>query len=238
MQGLRPERLDAWLSRLGYASRREARQWLRLGRVCVEGVVATDPGMRTVPGSVTVDGQPLEAPEGLLIRMHKPAGRVCSHVLEEGPNVYGLVPERWRRRHPPLTTVGRLDRDTTGVLLLTDDGDWVQRWTSPRSDVVKVYEATVDGGLASDAVERFASGTLMLTGESKPCRPATLRVLEDGRVQLELTEGRHHQVKRMLAAVGCGVVTLHRVRFGDYTADGLAPGEWERIPFPTTRAGR
>jgi 16S rRNA pseudouridine516 synthase len=116
------------------------------------------------------------------------------------------------------------------VLLLTDDGDLVQRWTSPRHGVTKLYEVTVDRDLPPALVERFASGTLLLDGEDKPCRPAKMEIISPRRARLELTEGRYHQVKRMFASQGCGVLQLHRSRFGEFTVEGLAPGEWRVLP--------
>jgi 16S rRNA pseudouridine516 synthase len=228
----RPQRLDALLSRFGYCSRSEARVWLKSGRVTVAGQPVRSPSDKAAPINVLVDGAPIEHPDGILALMHKPAGYVCSHDVGEGPAIYDLLPERWLRRNPPVTTIGRLDKDTTGVLLVTDDGDLVHRWTSPRHKVPKIYEVTVSADLPPGIVELFASGTLLLDGETDPCLPATLEIMSPREARVELTEGRYHQVKRMFASQGCPVVRLHRARFGDYTVEDLAPGDWRIVPLP------
>ena len=226
-------RLDQLLANLGYCSRSEARSWVRAGRVQVGGEIADDFGQRVAEAEVRVDGEPLDHPEGLLILMHKPTGLVCSHDAREGPNVYTLLPERWRRRNPIVTSIGRLDKDTTGLLLLTDQSELVHRLTSPRHKVPKVYRATLDREPAGDTAARFASGTLMLDGESAPCAPAELAMLGPREAQLTLTEGKYHQVRRMFAATGATVLTLHRAQFGPLTLDGLERGAWRTLQLDT-----
>lgn len=226
-------RLDQLLANLGYCSRREARDWVRAGRVMVAGVAAKDSGDKADPGAVRVDGEPLDHPDGLLLLLHKPLGLVCSHDEREGPNVYSLLPERWRRRHPVVTSVGRLDKDTSGLLLLTDQSALVHRLTSPRHKVPKVYRATVDRDLAPELVTRFAAGTLILAGETEPCAPAELQIIASREAVLTLTEGRYHQVRRMFAAAGSTVLTLQRERFGGLDLGGLAPGQWRELPLTT-----
>lgn len=224
-------RLDQLLSRCGYASRREVAQWIHAGRITLEGEEKIEPARRVRPETVRVDGEPLDAPEGLLVMLNKPAGLVCSRDPREGPNVYDLLPERWSRRHPPITSVGRLDKDTTGLLLLTDIGEWVHRWTSPRHHVEKTYEVTVDADLAPNLVDLFASGTLRLDHEESPCLPARLEILSPRESLVHLTEGRYHQVRRMFAAVGCRVVKLHRSRIGTLLMGDLPEGTWRRLPL-------
>lgn len=224
-------RLDQLLANLGYCSRREARDWIDQGRVEVAGRVADDPGLKSHPATVRVDGEPLDHPEGMLLLLHKPLGLVCSHDLREGPSVYDLLPERWRRRNPVITSVGRLDKDTSGLLLLTDQSQLVHRLTSPKHKVPKTYRATLDADLPADAGDTFASGTLLLKGESEPCAPAGLHVIGPREADLTLTEGRYHQVRRMFSAVGCEVLTLHRGQFGSLTMGELAPGRWRELPL-------
>lgn len=223
-------RLDQILASLGYGSRREVRVLIERGKVSVAGSIETDPGAKAEPSAVAFDGAPLEFPDGIFVVMHKPAGHVCSHDSGEGQRVYDLLPPRWLARNPAPTTVGRLDKDTTGVLLITDDMPLVHRLTSPKQKVDKVYEATLDAPPDAALVEAFASGTLLLAGERDPCAPAAL-VLKGGcEIELTLTEGRFHQVKRMFAHFGREVTRLHRSRFGQHTVEGIAPGEWREIP--------
>jgi 16S rRNA pseudouridine516 synthase len=226
-----PRRLDQLLANLGYCSRREARYWMAGGRVTVGGAEADDPGDRVEAADVRVDGEPLDHPDGLLLLLHKPLGLVCSHDGREGPSVYGLLPERWRRRNPPVASIGRLDKDTSGLLLLTDQSALVHRLTSPKHKVPKTYRATLDRDLPAGLAAIFAAGTLLLEGEDTPCVPAELRVLGPREAELVLTEGRYHQVRRMFSSQGCEVLTLHRTRFGHLDLGELAPGQWRELPL-------
>ena len=172
-------RLDQLLASLGYGSRREVHALIDHGHVTVRGTPAGDVGEKVSPADVLVDGAALDHPGGLLLVLHKPVGLVCSHDRREGPGVYGLLPPRWQARHPPVTSIGRLDKDTSGLLLLTDQSALVHRLTSPKHKVPKVYVATLDRDVppprAAEVAALFAGGTLMLAGESKPCAPAGLR---------------------------------------------------------------
>jgi 16S rRNA pseudouridine516 synthase len=226
-------RLDQLLANLGYCSRRGARALLAAGGVTVRGAVAGDPGLKVDPADVRVDGAPLDHPDGLLLLFHKPTGVVCSHDEREGPNIYSLLPERWRRRNPPVTSIGRLDKDTSGLLLLTDQSPLVHRLTSPKHKVPKVYRATVDRDLTPELVPRFASGTLLLEGEKTPCAPAELTIVSPREAELTLTEGRYHQVRRMFAATDSTVPTLHRAQFGDLELGDLSAGQWRELPLGT-----
>jgi 16S rRNA pseudouridine516 synthase len=221
-----PRRIEQILASLGYGSRREVRELIAAGRVTVGDVVQDDPSRKAVPATVRLDHAPLEFPEGLFVVLHKPAGCVCSHDQREGRRVYDLLPPRWLQRNPAVTSIGRLDRDTTGVLLITDDLALVHRLTSPKHHVEKVYQATLDRAPGPRLVQEFASGTVVLDGEQKPCAPARLVLRGGVEVELTLTEGRFHQVKRMFAHLGYEVCRLHRSRFGDYTLGALAPGQW------------
>ena len=182
-----------------------------------------------------VQGAPLDPPPPLTLMMHKPLGVVCSHK-EPGRSVYELLPSRWRARNPALSTVGRLDADTSGLLLLTDDGGFLHRVISPKAHVAKRYAVTLDRPLEGGEAAAFASGTLMLESETQPLKPAVLEALSPTCAWLTITEGRYHQVRRMFAAVGNHVVALHRDRIGalDLPAD-LPPGGY-RILTEAERA--
>ncbi|WP_367188012.1 16S rRNA pseudouridine(516) synthase [Sulfuricurvum sp. RIFOXYD2_FULL_44_160] len=178
---------------------------------------------------ILYEGEPLDPPTGIVILMNKPLGLVCSHDDGEGRLVYDLLPPRWRMRDPKISTIGRLDKETSGLLLLSDDGALLHRLTSPKHKVPKVYEATLDRPLQGDEAEIFASGTLMLNGEKNPCLPAKLTIIDESHVTLEITEGRYHQVRRMFAAVGNHVMALHRSSFGDLTLGDLKEGEYRLL---------
>jgi 16S rRNA pseudouridine516 synthase len=224
-------RLDQLLASLGYGSRREVRQFLEDGRVTVRGVPEADPGARVEPADVRFDGEPPDHPGEMLLMLNKPAGRVCSHHPAEGPSVYGLLPERWQRRNPPVTSVGRLDKETTGLLLLTDRADLVHRLTSPKRKVTKVYRALLDKNMPPGIEQVFSSGRFLLSGEETPCAPATLRRLGPKEAEVTLTEGRYHQVRRMFAAQGCEVLELDRIEFAGLKLGELARGQWIELPI-------
>src|SRR5882724_6145596 len=226
-------RLDQLLANLGYCSRREARDWIRSGRVTVGGKVVDDFAVKADPADIRLDGEALDHPVGLLLLLHKPTGLVCSHEEREGPNVYSLLPERWRRRNPAVASVGRLDKDTSGLLLLTDLSPLVHRLTSPKHKVPKVYRATVDRDLAPELVALFASGTIHLEDEKSPCAPAELKIVSPREAEVTLIEGKYHQVRRMFAAGGATVLTLHRERFGALELSDLTPGKWRELPLDT-----
>lgn len=209
-------KLAKYLAGLGYGSRREMEGAIRSGRVTGWGQ------------DVRFDGEPLDPAPGMVLMMHKPAGFTCSHQ-DQGRLVYDLLPPRFLKRDPKLSSIGRLDAETTGLLLFTDDGALLHRLISPKSELPKVYEASLARPLEGHEAELFASGTLMLRGEEKPCLPATLDVLDARRARLTLTEGRYHQVRRMFAAAGNHVEALHRLRFGPLALDGLAEGEWRLL---------
>lgn len=223
--------MDQLLSNLGYCSRREVRDWLKAGRVTVRGQPAKDAGQKVAEADVLVDGEPLDHPDGILLLLHKPTGLVCSHDEREGPNVYSLLPERWRARNPQITSIGRLDKDTSGLLLLTDQSQLVHRLTSPKHKVSKVYRATLDREPPAGLAELFASGTLQLDGEKAPCAPAQLRMLSALDAELTLTEGKYHQVRRMFASQGCTVLKLHRSHFGDLDLGELPLGQCRELPW-------
>lgn len=219
-------RLDQLLSSIGYSSRREVPSLIKQGRITISGTPASRADQRVDPDSVLFDGEPLEAPHGLLAILHKPVGYVCTHAGEEGQNIYELLPPHWLDRNPAVTSIGRLDKDTSGLLLISDIGPLVHKLTSPRSDVEKVYEVIVDRDLDPALAAVFASGAIMLRSETKPCLPAKLEITSPRGATVTLNEGRYHQVRRMFASQGYHVESLHRSRFGHYTLDGLAEGEW------------
>lgn len=224
-------RLDQLLASLGYGSRRDVRELVEEGRVMVDGVLASKHDARVLPELVQVDGSSLEAPEGLLVLFHKPLGYTCTHSADEGPTIYELLPGRWLARNPAITSIGRLDKETTGLLLLTDQGRLVQKFTSPKSEVAKVYEVTLDGLVTAEMAQTFASGTLLLRGEEKPCLPAQLEASGPCTARITLHEGRYHQVRRMFASQGVTVTKLHRTTFGSYELGDLAAGQYRILPL-------
>ena len=222
-------RLDKLLANLGYGSRREIHMAARDGRLRLHGAVI-DAAERKIGeaeiAGLTVDGEPLDPPPGLVLMLDKPVGMTCSRD-EAGPLVHDLLPERWRRRDPPLSSVGRLDKDTSGLLLLTDDGALLHRIIAPKTHMPKRYRARLARPLRGDEAARFAEGTLRLKGEAKPLRPAWLEMIGPTEAVLTIEEGRYHQVRRMFAALGNHVEALRRESIGGLRLpDDLAEGAW------------
>lgn len=216
------------LANLGYGSRKQVQGMFRAGLITdadgevlyADDVVAHE--------AIRVEGEPLDPPQGMTVLLHKPRGYTCS-TKDTGRLIYDLLPPRFRERSPVLSSVGRLDRDTSGMLLMTDDGALLHRIVSPKSRLDKAYEVTLAEDLRGDEVSRFASGTLLLESDDKPLLPAELDVRSPRQAQLVLHEGRYHQVRRMFAAVGNHVEALHRSRIGGLSLGDLAEGQWRML---------
>lgn len=222
------ERLDHLLSRLGYCSRSEVRSWLREGRISVEG--QKEPlrfGSKVDPSKLRIDGENLDPADPLYVLYHKDLGSVCAH--DDPRSIYEDFPMRWRYRRPVFSSAGRLDRDTSGLLLLSDDGKWLHRWSHARNAIPRHYRVRLAEPLRTDAEPILASGTLLLEGEHTPCQPAQLERFGANELRLTLREGRYHEVRRMMAALGNHVLSLHREGFGPFVLGDLAPGEWRYL---------
>lgn len=221
-------RLDKVLADLGIASRRELKDIIRSGRVTVDGRVETRPEYKLDPEKQTVllDGQVLRYQQFHYYMMDKPAGVLTATEDRRQKTVLDLVTPEMRRMG--LFPVGRLDIDTTGLLLLTDDGDFAHRVISPKSCVEKRYYARVDGKLSPEDIEAFSRGIILADGTQ--CLPAGLELLGEGACLVTVMEGKHHQVKRMLASRGCPVTELRRLAVGGLVLeDSLGPGGYREL---------
>jgi 23S rRNA pseudouridine2605 synthase len=215
-------RLNAYLARTGVASRRGADELIKTGRVRVNGVRGELNTFVEEGDVVDLDGRLLVPQQLAYVLLQKPAGVVTTASDPHGrPTVVGLVDHEVR-----VVPVGRLDADTTGVLLLTNDGELAHRLAHPRYQVEKVYEAEVEGEPADEAIAALAEGIELDDGSTAP---AQVRRLGPSRVELSIHEGRKHQVKRMLEAIGHPVRGLHRSRYAGLTVDDLAPGTWREL---------
>ena len=230
-------RLDKLLANLGYGSRREVQALARAGRIRHGDAPVAEADRKLTPAeaaALTVDGEALDPLPGLVLVMNKPVGVTCS-TKEAGPLVHDLLPARWRRRDPPLSTVGRLDKATSGLILLTDDGALLHKIIAPKTHLPKRYRASLARPLADGVAAVFAAGTLMLNGETKPLLPARLEVVGPTEALVTIVEGRYHQVRRMFAALGNEVVVLRRESIGALALPAdLAEGAWR----PLTAAER
>ncbi|MCI8359997.1 MAG: rRNA pseudouridine synthase [Clostridiales bacterium] len=225
-KGRTPQRLDKILASQTDLSRSQAAALIRTGRVLVDGKRARSADQKADPdrAEIVIDGQPLRYEKYVYYMLNKPAGVLSASRDPDRPTVVDLVEAGGGRKG--LFPVGRLDRDTTGLLLLTDDGDFAHRVISPKSGIEKIYHARLDGRVTPDMIQRFAEGVTLADGT--PCLPAGLRLLEEGDAPLAevaVQEGKYHQIKRMFGVVGLGVTALQRIRIGGLVLDkGLVEG--------------
>ncbi len=228
---MRPARsLAKYLAGLGYGSRKDMEAAIAHGRVTDKTGARFEPkpDWPDVVDHLSFDGDPLDPPPGMILMLHKPTGYTCSRA-DQGQLVYELLPPRFLARKPALSSIGRLDADTSGLLLFTDDGPLLHRLISPKSNLPKTYDATLARPLEGHEADLFDSGELVLRGETKPLLPAKLEVTGERSARLTLTEGRYHQVRRMFAAAGNHVETLHRSQFGPLTLGDLPTGHWRLL---------
>jgi 16S rRNA pseudouridine516 synthase len=217
------------LANLGYGSRKEVQRLIRAGAVTdINGKVL---GENNVPpiNQILFHGEALDPPSPLVIMLHKPDGFTCSSE-DPGRTIYELLPERFALRNPGLNPIGRLDKDTMGLLLMTDDGILLHKIIHPKSNCLKVYHVTLDRPLEGHEADVFASGTLVLASETRPLLPAKLEVLGEKEALITLHEGRYHQVRRMFAAAGNHVTGLKRISIGGLQLpDSLEEGSWRAL---------
>lgn len=216
-------RLDRFLSEAGVATRKELREIIRSGRVTVDGQTVTRPELKLQEGQqVALDGLPVEKRGRVVLMLHKPAGYVTSTSDPRDPTVMELLPPEYRQLFP----VGRLDKETEGLLLFTDDGELGHRLTAPKHQVEKEYYAEVEGPLGQEDVAAFREGLTLRDGTR--CLPAVLELCSGG-CRVTVREGKYHQVRRMLASRGAPVTYLRREREGGLTLGALAPGEYRLL---------
>ncbi|MDI9244083.1 pseudouridine synthase [Marinobacter sp. CHS3-4] len=220
-------RLDFFIANATELSRKESKRAIGQGRVQLEGECCRQPATKVrSTANVSLDGQALSLAGERYLMLNKPPGVISATADSQQPTVLDLLPPE--ERHG-LHIVGRLDKDTTGLLLLTTDGQWSHRITAPRSNCGKTYRATLAEPLSDRDIQELEAG-VMLKDEPEPTLPATVRTVGEMTIELTLSEGRYHQVKRMLAAVGNRVISLHRIRIGDIALDGsLSPGEYREL---------
>lgn len=217
------------LANLGYGSRKEVDKLLRCGAVTHPDGVPYKPKDDADPAEVLVSGEPLDPMFPFTIVLNKPTGFTCS-TEDPGDTIYDLLPPRFSSRNPGLNPVGRLDKDTTGMLLMTDDGKFLHRVIHPKSGCLKVYHVWLDRPLNGNEAEIFGSGEMLLESEIKPLLPAGFEAIGEKEALVTLHEGRYHQVRRMFAAVGNHVLDLKRISIGGFKLpEDLEEGEWREV---------
>jgi 16S rRNA pseudouridine516 synthase len=233
---MKPMRLEDILFSQGFGTRRVCAGLVQQGYVSVNGEVQEDPGVFFDPENLKFKVQGTEWPylDRAYLMLHKPTGTECSQKPSTWPSIYTLLPSPLRTRPQKaavqgVQAVGRLDQDTTGLLLLTDDGKFIHRMSSPKHHMPKVYEVTTKHEITDSQVEKLLAG-VVLDDSPKPVKAAACERVSETHLKLTLTEGKYHQVKRMLAAVGNRVEGLHRSAIGNLQLpDDLAPGQWRWI---------
>lgn len=229
---LKPMRLEDILFSQGFGTRRVCAGLIQQGHVQVNGQPALDAGeFFDLDGlNFTVQGQAWPFAAQAYLMLHKPAGTECSQKPSTWPSIYTLLPAPLRQRPQKaavqgVQAVGRLDQDTTGLLLLTDDGKFIHKMSSPKHHVPKIYEVATKHPITDEMVERLVSG-VVLDDDPRPVQAAACEKVGECQLRLTLTEGKYHQVKRMVAAVGNRVEGLHRSQMGHLVLGDLAPGQW------------
>ena len=219
------------IGNLGYGSRRVVQAMFEHGRICDASGTVLHAKSSCELSELLLDGARIDPPPGVVLMLHKPCGYTCS-TRDPNQVVYDLLPPRFRLRSPIIAPIGRLDRPTSGLLLLTDDGQLQHRITAPKTHLPKSYIAELAQPLRGDEIAAFASGSLMLDGEATALRPASLVQISEKKVRVVITEGRYHQVRRMFAALGNHVETLHREQIGQLSLGDLPLGEWRVLTPP------
>ncbi len=226
-------RLDRLMANLGYGSRKDIARFVADQRVTLYGGVLVDAdesiALEDVRcGALRLDDEPIDPPAPMHIMLHKPAGYTCSHE-EKGALVYDLLPLRWQSRKPALSCAGRLDKESTGQVILTDDGDLLHRIISPKKHAEKRYAVTLENALYGNEATQFSSGHFLMQGDDKPLKPAQWLPADSKNGTMVLHEGRYHQIRRMFAALGNRVISLHRFQTGSLALDPLEAGQYRQL---------
>ncbi len=224
-------RIDRLLSNLGYGSRKDVTAAVKDGAFTAGGVTYKDASAQidtNLLADATFDGEPLDPPSPLTLLLNKPRGYTCSHD-EAGLLIYDLLPPRFKRRTPALSSAGRLDKDSTGLVILTDDGQLLHKIISPKKHAEKYYRVTLRDALKGDEPSLFATGEFCMSKDPKPLKPA--KWLPDGEKSgvMILSEGRYHQIRRMFATLENHVETLHRFQIGGLTLEDVAEGSFRQL---------
>jgi 16S rRNA pseudouridine516 synthase len=224
-----PKRLDRLLSQLGYASRSQVKKLIKNGAVTLKdgGILKFD--SLVIHSQVLLEGEELDPPHGSVWLLNKPRGYVSSRAASEGKTVYQLLPERFTLRHPPLSCVGRLDKESRGLLLLSDDGDFIHRVTSPRSHLPKVYRVLLESEPIQDELSLLEKGGLFLPNDNSPLKPCKITKLSSLSYLIKIYEGRYHQVRLMFEMVNNFVKELERIKIGNLSDDQLKEGSYRLL---------
>ncbi len=231
-------RLERLLANLGYGSRKDVGKAIKDGAFLMNGDVVLDPSLQIDPEEMsnsTFDEEPLDPVSPLTILLHKPRGYTCSSD-EQGLLIYDLLPPRWKKRDPLLSSAGRLDKDSTGLVLMTDDGQLLHKIISPKIHVEKHYRVKLRDDLKGDEAALFSTGSFCLKNDVKPLKPAEWIPESSRSGVMILQEGRYHQIRRMFASIGNHVEDLHRFKLGGMDLSELAEGSYKILELESIQA--
>ncbi len=224
-------RLDRLLSNLGYGSRNQIGKAVRLGAFELDGEIVSNASAKidttkNLHERAKFDDEPLDPLSPIYLILHKPVGYVCGHSDKDGPTIFKFLPPRFRNRNPKLSIAGRLDKDSTGLVFMTDDGDFLHKITHPKTHLPKTYEVEVRDNFNGEEEKLFGSGEFMIDGEDKSLKPVQFKKTGDKSCEMVLTEGRYHQIKKMFEKLNNEVTKLYRIQIGEFQVNDLKEGEW------------
>ena len=220
-------KIGKFLSSKGYGSRKEIKHAIKNRLISEDGILVEGFDDLVMPSKVFFKGKKVDFYNKINIMINKPKGYVCTRVGEN--SIFNLLPEIWLNRRPKVNTVGRLDKDTSGMILITDDGLFLHKIISPKHKVSKVYKVKLEKKIGTIEKKIFESGKLIIKNESKPCKPVLFNQIDSFNVILTMYEGKYHQIKKMFSACGNQVVELSRIQLGSLTIENLKLGEWKEL---------
>ena len=220
-------RIDKLLVNLGYGSRKEVRALIKAKNITYNGDIVNDFSIRVNPQKILLNGRGLDCYEGIYVLFNKPIGYVCSH--NENNSIYSLIPDRWLLRIPKVSCVGRLDKDCSGLMILTDDVNFLHNIISPSRKVEKTYSVEIEYKLSKQDISLLESGKIQLKGEKKVCQPLKVKVIDDNNIEIRIFEGKYHQIKRMIGFIGNKVINLTRTHIDNLSIENLKLGEWRKL---------
>lgn len=223
---MKTERIDKLFSRLGICHRKDIRSMLRDKRILYKGEQVNRNNQKVCAEDILFDGEEIQHLFRVAVVFNKPYGLICSRLGND--IIFDVLPSAWINRNPPVNSAGRLDKDTSGIIIITDDGELNHKLTSPKYGLTKTYQLEVAHPFQGNEPELFKNG-IQLRGEKQECKPAELHITSEQAAILKIGEGKYHQVKRMMGAVGNRITSLHRTHIGELGLGNLQPGQWRDL---------
>jgi len=220
-------KVGKFLSSKGYGSRKEIKKAIKNKQILEDSIIVEDFNTLVTPSKVLFNGEKIKFYDKINIVINKPRGYTCARVGDD--SIFKLLPKIWLNRNPKINTAGRLDKDTTGMLIITDDGLLLHKIISPKHMVSKIYKVKLENKIGPRVKDIFESGELTIKNESKPCKPVLFNQIDSFNVTLTMYEGKYHQIKKMFTACDNKVIELSRIQLGSLTIENLNIGEWREL---------